>query len=29
MGELFKVLIVGKNIVLPEVFERDDRSHRL
>ena len=29
MGELFKVLVVGKGLVLPEVFMRADRSHRL
>lgn len=29
MGELFKVLIVGKNAQLPARFERSDRSHRL
>ncbi|EGF32400.1 Uncharacterized conserved protein [Oxalobacteraceae bacterium IMCC9480] len=29
MGELFKVLIVGKQLRLPERFERNDRSHRL
>ncbi len=29
MGELFKVLIVGKNVDLPEAIERSDRSHRL
>jgi hypothetical protein len=29
MGELFKVLVVGKGAVLPEVFVRPDRSHRL
>jgi SAM-dependent MidA family methyltransferase len=29
MGELFKVLVVGKNTSLPEQFGRNDRSHRL
>ncbi|HEX7635707.1 MAG TPA: class I SAM-dependent methyltransferase [Noviherbaspirillum sp.] len=29
MGELFKVLAVGKNVRLPEKFSRNDRSHRL
>jgi SAM-dependent MidA family methyltransferase len=29
MGELFKVLVVGKNAHLPERFGRNDRSHRL
>jgi SAM-dependent MidA family methyltransferase len=29
MGELFKVLVVGKGAVLPEVFVLPDRSHRL
>jgi SAM-dependent MidA family methyltransferase len=29
MGELFKVLVVGKNAALPEKFGRNDRSHRL
>ena len=29
MGELFKVLVVGKNAVLPDEFGRADRSHRL
>ena len=29
MGELFKVLVVGKNAHLPEKFGRNDRSHRL
>ena len=29
MGELFKVLIVGKNVDLPEAIERADQSHRL
>ncbi|HVK95459.1 MAG TPA: SAM-dependent methyltransferase, partial [Noviherbaspirillum sp.] len=29
MGELFKVLVVGKDTVLPERFARHDRSHRL
>ena len=29
MGELFKVLVVGKNVVLPEVFALADRSYRL
>ena len=29
MGELFKVLAVGKNVLLPEKFGRNDRSHRL
>lgn len=29
MGELFKVLVVGRNAQLPEKFGRNDRSHRL
>lgn len=29
MGELFKVLVVGKKARLPEKFGRNDRSHRL
>jgi SAM-dependent MidA family methyltransferase len=29
MGELFKVLVVGKNAALPDRFARHDRSHRL
>jgi SAM-dependent MidA family methyltransferase len=29
MGELFKVLAVGKEAKLPEKFARSDRSHRL
>jgi SAM-dependent MidA family methyltransferase len=29
MGELFKVLVVGKEAELPEKFARNDRSHRL
>jgi SAM-dependent MidA family methyltransferase len=29
MGELFKVLVVGKNAQLPAKFDRGDRSHRL
>ncbi len=29
MGELFKVLVVGKNVQLPAKFEHSDRSHRL
>jgi SAM-dependent MidA family methyltransferase len=29
MGELFKVLVVGKEVQLPPQFERNDRSHRL
>lgn len=29
MGELFKVLIVGKGVELPARFARNDRSHRL
>ena len=29
MGELFKVLVLGKNVVLPEVFGLADRSYRL
>ncbi|MDB5761236.1 MAG: class SAM-dependent methyltransferase [Herminiimonas sp.] len=29
MGELFKVLVVGKNVQLPARFDRNDRSHRL
>lgn len=29
MGELFKVLMIGKNVQLPEKFARSDRTHRL
>jgi SAM-dependent MidA family methyltransferase len=29
MGELFKVLVVGKHVSLPDKFARNDRSHRL
>jgi SAM-dependent MidA family methyltransferase len=29
MGELFKVLVVGKGVALPPNFARNDRSHRL
>jgi SAM-dependent MidA family methyltransferase len=29
MGELFKVLVIGKEISLPGKFGRNDRSHRL
>ena len=29
MGELFKVLVVGKQTALPAKFARNDRSHRL
>ena len=29
MGELFKVLTVGKQATLPDKFSRNDRSHRL
>ncbi|HZW22313.1 class I SAM-dependent methyltransferase [Noviherbaspirillum sp.] len=29
MGELFKVLVVGRNAALPGKFARNDRSHRL
>lgn len=29
MGELFKVLVVGKGVALPANFARNDRSHRL
>jgi SAM-dependent MidA family methyltransferase len=29
MGELFKVLVIGKNVELPAKFDRNDRSHRL
>lgn len=29
MGELFKVLAVGKGVSLPDRFARNDRSHRL
>jgi SAM-dependent MidA family methyltransferase len=29
MGELFKVLVVGKKAQLPVKFDRNDRSHRL
>lgn len=29
MGELFKVLVVGTNVEMPDNFARNDRSHRL
>jgi SAM-dependent MidA family methyltransferase len=29
MGELFKVMVVGKGVELPQKFLRNDRSHRL
>ncbi|RJG00153.1 class I SAM-dependent methyltransferase [Noviherbaspirillum saxi] len=29
MGELFKVLVTGKHVALPEHFHRNDRSYRL
>jgi hypothetical protein len=29
MGELFKVLIVGKDVALPPALSAADRSHRL
>jgi hypothetical protein len=29
MGELFKVLVVGKGVELPDAIIRADRSHRL
>ncbi|MES2538901.1 MAG: SAM-dependent methyltransferase [Pseudomonadota bacterium] len=29
MGELFKVLMVGTKVALPDRFERSDRTHRL
>jgi len=29
MGELFKVLVVGQDVSLPEAIARSDRSHRL
>ena len=29
MGELFKVLVVGTGVKLPDRFSRHDRSHRL
>lgn len=29
MGELFKVMVVGKSAALPDKFGRSDRSHRL
>jgi SAM-dependent MidA family methyltransferase len=29
MGELFKVLVVGKGVALPDVVAQADRSHRL
>lgn len=29
MGELFKVLVVGKGVALPDAISRIDRSHRL
>lgn len=29
MGELFKVLVVGKKVQLPAKFDHNDRSHRL
>ena len=29
MGELFKVLVIGKNVKLPDAITMHDRSHRL
>ena len=29
MGELFKVLAIGKNVTLPDAVTAQDRSHRL
>jgi SAM-dependent MidA family methyltransferase len=29
MGELFKVLVIGKNVTLPDAITAHDRSHRL
>lgn len=29
MGELFKVLVIGKNVALPDAVTAQDRSHRL
>lgn len=29
MGELFKVLVLGRNVVLPDQFDPADQSHRL
>ncbi|GJJ05538.1 SAM-dependent methyltransferase [Duganella rhizosphaerae] len=29
MGELFKVLVIGKNVILPDAIAAQDRSHRL
>jgi len=29
MGELFKVLVIGKNVALPDAIAAHDRSHRL
>ena len=29
MGELFKVLVIGKNVILPDAITAQDRSHRL
>lgn len=29
MGELFKVLVIGKNVLLPDAIAAHDRSHRL
>ncbi|MGI4847283.1 MAG: class I SAM-dependent methyltransferase, partial [Janthinobacterium lividum] len=29
MGELFKVMMVGTHVILPERFDRNDRCHRL
>jgi SAM-dependent MidA family methyltransferase len=29
MGELFKVLVIGKNVVLPDAITAHDRTHRL
>jgi SAM-dependent MidA family methyltransferase len=29
MGELFKILSLGKAVAMPEKFARHDRSHRL
>ncbi|CAN7226661.1 class I SAM-dependent methyltransferase [Duganella sp. LjRoot269] len=29
MGELFKVLVIGKNVILPDAITAHDRTHRL
>ncbi len=29
MGELFKVLVIGKNVTLPDAIAAHDRTHRL